>query len=152
SLLRTILAALEPDEVLADLRQIHILGEAVYAADITAARRHLPADAVVVNTYGASELGPTTAYPMPSDLPLADGTIPCGWPLAGKQLRLLREDGTSAGVDEPGEIVVTSDYMSGGYWRNAEMTAARFGRAATGEPWYRTGDIGRIGADGCLRV
>lgn len=50
-------------------------------------------------------------------------------------------------VGEVGEIVVRGDQVHAGYWDDPDATAA-----ARSGPWLRTGDLGRIDADGYLYV
>src|SRR5215472_11105087 len=65
---------------------------------------------------------------------------------------LLGEDGLPVRLGEVGEIVVKSRYVAKGYWRDPELTAKRFcvDIDANGTRLVRTGDRGRINADGLL--
>jgi long-chain acyl-CoA synthetase len=63
----------------------------------------------------------------------------CGRPVPGVQVRI---DG-----HETGEILVRSDKVMSGYWRDPEATAA-----ALVDGWLRTGDIGRLTEDGYLFI
>lgn len=152
SLLRTIVGSMAPGERLTDLRHVLTVGEALYARDVVAARPVLPPGAAIVTTYGSSEIGLTAIGQLRADDPLPEGTVPAGWPVAGKLTRLLREDGSEAAPGESGELVVSSRYLSGGYWRDLGQQAARFSTEPDGTPRYRTGDVGRIGPDGQLRI
>ena len=49
-------------------------------------------------------------------------------------------------ADTPGEILIRGECLFSGYWRDPEGTAAAF----TPDGWYRTGDIGKLTADGYL--
>ncbi|WP_051951553.1 type I polyketide synthase [Actinacidiphila yeochonensis] len=51
-----------------------------------------------------------------------------------------------AGPDAAGEVWVRGANVSPGYWDDPEATGA----AWPGDGWFRTGDIGRLDADGCL--
>jgi malonyl-CoA/methylmalonyl-CoA synthetase len=53
----------------------------------------------------------------------------------------LRQDG------ESGEILVKGPNVCAGYWRRPEATEAAFSGG-----WFRTGDVGRIGADGYVTL
>ncbi len=66
----------------------------------------------------------------------------CGYPVAGIELRIADPDGTS-GV---GEVQVRGPMVTRGYYKNAEATAALF----TADGWLRTGDLGKLDADGYL--
>jgi hypothetical protein len=65
---------------------------------------------------------------------------------------LLDGDGKAVGANQVGEIAVRSHYLSAGYWRRPDLTAAAFladpeGGAAR---IFRTGDLGCMLPDGCL--
>jgi D-alanine--poly(phosphoribitol) ligase subunit 1 len=46
--------------------------------------------------------------------------------------------------DAPGEICLSGDQVTPGYWKNPELNAARFFNDDDGRRWYRTGDLGVI--------
>jgi long-chain acyl-CoA synthetase len=56
--------------------------------------------------------------------------------------------GTSARIDEDGEILLTGLNRFVGYWQNDAATA----EALTHDGWLRTGDIGELDNEGYLRV
>jgi long-chain acyl-CoA synthetase len=51
-------------------------------------------------------------------------------------------------LDEDGEILVRSETVFAGYYKDAEATAAAF----TDDGWFRTGDVGEIDADGFIKI
>ena len=55
--------------------------------------------------------------------------------LPGVEARLLREDGTDADFNEPGEVWFKGDNVALGYFRNEEATKETFI-----DGWVRTGD------------
>ena len=57
-------------------------------------------------------------------------------------------EGTELKLDEDGEILVRSDTVFAGYYKDPEATAAAF----TGDGWFRTGDVGEIDADGFVKI
>jgi acyl-CoA synthetase (AMP-forming)/AMP-acid ligase II len=59
------------------------------------------------------------------------------------RVRVVDEAGADCAVGVPGEIVVNCASMMSGYWNNAAAT-----QAALAHGWLRTGDIGRVDADG----
>ena len=65
---------------------------------------------------------------------------------------MLGEDGKDAGLEEVGEIALRSRHLSPGYWRRPDLTAKAFlpGPNGNGLRTYRTGDLGRLRADGLL--
>ncbi len=60
-------------------------------------------------------------------------------------MRVLNPDGTAAGVDQPGEIVVRAPGLMRGYLNRPEATAETFRGG-----WLHTGDLGRRDATGYL--
>lgn len=152
SLLRALVAALRPDQTLSSLRLLTTCGEAVHGADIAAARAHLPKRCAYVNWSGASEIGSLAWNPIEPDLPLPEGPVPAGFPAAGKEVSLVREDGSVAAPGETGEVVVSSAYLAAGYWRAPEATAARFSALPDGRSRYATGDLGRLDTRGVLTL
>ena len=61
------------------------------------------------------------------------------------EARILREDGSDADVDEPGEIWLRGGNVALGYYNNEDETKGTF---VSG--WLRTGDKVRADASGTL--
>ena len=61
-------------------------------------------------------------------------------------------NGTRVGVNEVGEVVVRSRYLSPGYWRRPDLTKAKLKADPNEEGFqlYFTGDLGLMLPDGCL--
>jgi len=84
---------------------------------------------------------------MPLDIDLIDshagsaGLVP-----PGVELRIIDDQGKDCAAGEAGEIVVRGAGVSGGYWRRPEQTRSSF----TAEGWFKTGDVGRMDAEGFL--
>ncbi|GAB5469647.1 MAG: long-chain fatty acid--CoA ligase [Rhodospirillales bacterium] len=57
------------------------------------------------------------------------------------------DSGDLLGVDRPGEIVIHAPQVFLGYWNDPEATEAAFVEIE-GKRFFRTGDIGRVDADG----
>ncbi len=72
-----------------------------------------------------------------------------GWPLAGVALRVVDDDGVDVAADDAtiGEVIVAGPSLFDGYLDAPEATAA-----ALADGWFRTGDLGVLGADGALRL
>jgi long-chain acyl-CoA synthetase len=92
--------------------------------------------------YGSSEVGTVSIEARGSGVEGAAGK-----PLPQVEVRLLRPDGSEAPPGEPGEIVVRSPAMTGGYFDEPELN-----RQAFVNGFFRTGDQGRFGADGNLFI
>ncbi|KIK90748.1 hypothetical protein PAXRUDRAFT_831419 [Paxillus rubicundulus Ve08.2h10] len=65
--------------------------------------------------------------------------------LPGVEARIVREDGSLAALNEPGELYVRSGCVALGYWKNEAATKETFK-----DGWLRTGDRIRIDGDGVL--
>ena len=87
--------------------------------------------------YGQSEAGPVLTYHGPG-MALKQGSV--GPALPATQLRI-------DGGDPAGEILARGPQIMTGYLGRAEETAA-----ALDQGWLRTGDIGRIDADGYVFI
>jgi amino acid adenylation domain-containing protein len=133
------------------LRSVSFGGEAVYRRDIEAAR-HLCPEALVSVGLGATETGAMARYVLDENTPISGHVLPVGYPAEDKEILLLGDDGAEVGGDAVGEIAVRSRYLSPGYWRRPDLTAAAFRPDPAGGPAriYRTGDLGRRLPDGCL--
>jgi long-chain acyl-CoA synthetase len=70
----------------------------------------------------------------------------------GGELRLLDDDDRDVPAGEQGEIVTRSPSMMIGYHNRPSETAACRWTAPDGSVWQRTGDIGRLDADGFLSI
>lgn len=56
--------------------------------------------------------------------------------LPGMEARMVREDGSDADVNEPGELWLRGGNVAMGYWNNADATRKTF----LEDGWLRTGD------------
>jgi fatty-acyl-CoA synthase len=118
-------------------------GGAPHSADAIRAwtREGIP----MVDGFGMSEAG--TVSCMPLDIELIDshagsaGIIP-----PGLEVRIVNEHGDACASGEPGEILVRGPGVAGGYWQRPDDTLAAFRQ----DGWLRTGDVGRVDADGFL--
>ena len=97
--------------------------------------------------YGATEIMAATCCHRGDPIERRAGSD--GSPaLDGVQIRLLGPDGEAVPAGEEGEICYWGPGGVLGYWRDPERTAATI----DDEGWHHTGDLGRMDADGYLRV
>ena len=71
------------------------------------------------------------------------GRISFGW-----EVRIVDPEGRDLPTGTAGELLIRGECLFSGYWRDPEATAAAFAPGG----WYRTGDIGRLTADGYLYI
>lgn len=90
--------------------------------------------------YGLTEAGPNTFGSDVTEAQRRAGTV--GTPLPGIAVRLEKADGTEAGVDEVGELLIRGEHVTPGYWERPEDSAK-----AIQDGWLRTGDLARRDAD-----
>jgi long-chain acyl-CoA synthetase len=92
--------------------------------------------------YGTSETATATDLAInPTDMSLAS----VGKALPGVHLRIVDADGRDVPVGEEGEIVCKTPLLFAGYYKRPELT-----RQAMLGDYFRTGDAGRLDADGYL--
>jgi len=146
SLLRSVLSGMPDGPNLRTLRLLVIGAEGIRRIDITRFRQRVWPGCALAYSYAVSEVGPVAALMIASDTAItSDVRVPVGSPLPGKRVEIAAPD--REGV---GEILVAGDGLAGGYWNDAEQTAQRFDVDAHGEPFFRTGDRGRLRPDGLL--
>lgn len=99
----------------------------------------------IVETMGLTETAPQIL-----SNPLPPGTRKIGSPghAWGNEVAILSPALTPVGPDTEGEIAVRGPNVMRGYFHNPDATAA----AMTPDGWFRTGDLGRMDADGYVFV
>jgi acyl-CoA synthetase (AMP-forming)/AMP-acid ligase II len=71
----------------------------------------------------------------------------CGRPVAGTEVRIMRDDGTDATPNERGEILARGPQLMKAYWNMPEATSE-----ALAGGWMHTGDVGYLDDEGYLYV
>ncbi len=147
--LRLFAATLSGGERFPSLRMIAPGGEPLYRHDIELCRRVFTGDCVVQNSLGTTETRTATQYFISRDMPLEDALVPVGFPVVGKEILLIDSHGMEA---DEGEIAIRSRFLSPGYWRRPDLTAAVFhpNPGSDGRVTYLTGDLGKRLPDGRL--
>ncbi|MBB4287596.1 class I adenylate-forming enzyme family protein [Roseospira goensis] len=133
------------------IRTVIYGGGPMYLADITRALEVFGPKFVQI--YGQGE-SPMTITAMPRDL-VADRTHPnadarrasVGTAQSCVQVRVVDDALQDVPEGETGEILVRGDTVMKGYWKNEAATAE-----TVVEGWLRTGDLGRLDADGFLTL
>ncbi len=75
-----------------------------------------------------------------------------GKPFLGSDLKILGEDDREVAVGETGEIVGYSPLLMSGYHNRDDANAEATWTDETGRRWLRTGDLGRVDAEGFLYI
>ena len=101
---------------------------------------------VIQEGYGMTETCAAGTTLRKEDIPHRIGSA--GRPLSHSRIKVVGEDGTEVPRGEPGEILFKGASVTPGYWRNPEANAKSF----TEDGWFRSGDIGRMDADGYVYI
>jgi len=103
---------------------------------------HLP----IYQVYGATEVGFTSMSPL--DREPEPSSV--GVPLPSRQVRIVDPQTLkSLPPGTPGELLVTSEYISKSYWKKPEETAQSYVEI-DGKTWYRMNDFVKMDQDGQL--
>ncbi|MEO0769803.1 MAG: condensation domain-containing protein, partial [Cyanobacteria bacterium J06649_4] len=174
TLYRYLLASVEDEWASADLeiktvtfpnaRLVVLGGEAVKRQDVDSYRKHFSESSIFINGLGPSESTVTLQQFIAHTTPVHLSNVSVGRPVEETKVLLLNEAGENAQLY--GEIAIRSEYVALGYWRRPELTKKAFladmlpvSQASGGEKSdnretakriYRTGDLGRLKADGTL--
>ena len=95
------------------------------------------------NGYGMTETAAATHITRNA---LGDPDISVGPPLAEVEMQI--DESVAGAGDGAGEVLVRGPNVMKGYFRNPEATAA----ALSPDGWLRTGDLGRVDAEGRLHI
>lgn len=94
--------------------------------------------------YGLTETAPVVTLNIPQDF--RPGTV--GRPVPGVQIKIADDDGNALPVEEIGEVWLKGPMIMSGYLNLPDETA----KALTADGFFRTGDLGKIDADGYLHI
>lgn len=150
TVLRRFLESIPSDAVFSSVRCVVLAGEPMFRRDVQLFRRHFSDDCVLVNRLSSNETHVMAVHMVDRHLEIRDEILPVGRPVGDKRISLVDSEGNEVGEGEIGQIVVESRYLALGYWRNPELTKARFSDAPGGRRVHRTGDLGRLRPDGLL--
>jgi fatty-acyl-CoA synthase len=119
----------------------------VYAAPVPVAliKEYAAAGIEVRQLYGLTECtGPATVIDSEHALIKAGS---CGRPFFHTDLRVVRDDGSEAGPEELGEVLLRSGNIMKGYLNRPEATAE-----AIVDGWLHTGDVAKRDQEGFLYI
>src|SRR3954447_288457 len=138
------------------LRWVCFSGEALTDAVVRRWRSLTSPRCRLVNLYGPTEATMVKCFHLlPENDGLVPGVQPIGRPMWETQILVLGERDRLCGIGEVGEVAVRTPHLTLGYLNAQHEQAERFGpnpfRSDPVDRIYRTGDLGRYGADGTLR-
>ena len=143
---------LHGDRRFPSVRVIRLEGDQSAALDIELFHRHFGPTCVLANGLGATETGITRRYFVSQETLLPSGTVPIGYPVEDMDVFVVDERGAPTTPGVTGEIAVRSEFLACGYWNQPQATERAFlaDRTDPAKRIYKTGDLGRMRADGCL--
>lgn len=141
TMFRQFLNTLDADDRFPSVRLVRLIGEALYRRDVDQFRRHFLPQCRLINAYGTTEAGYISLFDVKADFSTDGNVVPVGYPLPGKHVEVVDDLGKAVPNGTIGEITVSSESLSMGYWNRPELTLTDV---------CRTGDLGRMSADGCL--
>jgi amino acid adenylation domain-containing protein len=141
---------LRGDRVFSKVRVVRLEGDQSARVDVELFRRHFSAHCVLSNGLGTTETGLVRRFLLTGATPLSGEIVPIGDPVDDMEVMVVDASGAPVTAGEVGEIAVRSDYLALGYWNRPDLTERAFVADTSGRRTYRTGDLGRLRADGCL--
>ena len=97
----------------------------------------------ILERYGMSEILMHTGNPLHGER--RPGTV--GVPFKGSAVRIVDDAGRDLPAGAVGQVLVKGPNVFAGYWRREERRAEDFV-----DGWFRTGDLGKLSADGYLTL
>ncbi len=98
-----------------------------------------------VDIYGLTETCSSDFFVKADEREAFAGTI--GRPAAGVQFRIVDDQGCELPAGSTGELQIRTPFVMNGYLDDPELT-----RAAFADDYFRTGDLARARADGCVEL
>ncbi|MDB5644108.1 MAG: long-chain fatty acid--CoA ligase, partial [Hyphomicrobiales bacterium] len=99
----------------------------------------------IIEGYGLSETSPVVCV---NRLDVTEFTGAIGYPMPSTDVSIRDISGAEVPTGEAGELCVKGPQVMAGYWNQPEETA----RAFTADGYFKTGDVGTLGADGLVRI
>ena len=131
----------------ADLRSVRsiLTGAAPIDAATQARIAEIFPNALITEGYGLTEATTVlTLHPLVGPDEVPEGS--CGAPIFDTEISIRdASNGQELARDEVGEVWARGPQIADGYWNHPERTAEQFPGG-----WLRTGDLGRMDADGWL--
>jgi acyl-CoA synthetase (AMP-forming)/AMP-acid ligase II len=101
-------------------------------------------DGFLYEVYGSTELGVDTVL-KPADQLRKPGS--CGKPYGGIEIKIVKDDGTTAGPTEPGELFVRTNLAMDGYYHTEEQLTE-----LDDEHWKSVGDVAYVDEEGYVYI
>ena len=135
-----------------DLKLDYLVLAGAKLSELIEKKRHTK----IVNFYGTTEIIFATAKIYDLD-DIESNYVPIGRPITNTWVYILDKDGNQMPLNVPGEICVSSNQISHGYYNKPELTSEVFvdnphRTCKSNERMYRTGDIGFYNFNGEIEI
>jgi len=152
SLFRQFVACLPAQVQFPSLRLLHLSGSPIAESDFAQYKQHFAASTSLAFHMAATEAPCIGSAVVNHSFSFPSKGTPAGYNRGQKKVLLLDEEGKEVEAGKVGEIAVQSRALAKEYWRNPELTKARFLPVpeSPGERLYLTGDLGQFQPDGLL--
>lgn len=144
-------ALLENGQNLNQLRIVKMTGEATKYSDFELFKKVSSARTEFVITYGCTESTLNNLAIYTHETQVSRNVLAPGHAVANTEIKIINNAGRVLDCLEVGEIAVGSTFITTGYYNNEELNKKAF-LQINGKRFYRTGDEGRILADGTLEI
>jgi amino acid adenylation domain-containing protein len=151
-LFRQLAESISSDKQLGHIRLFYLSGAPITRFDFDLFRSKCSPLASLEIGMGSTEAGLICGAIVGHDFLFPSEGTPIGYPIAGKKVLLLDDNGQEVGPNEIGEIAVKGRGVNPGYWKKPELTSAKFLPDPDGgdERIFLTGDWARKRPDGFL--
>lgn len=126
---------------MSDIRQMSVGGEPLPHRIAKKLLEQFP-NTQIINAYGATEttIG-TTACDVTWDMVNSEKPMPIGYPSFNSECLIWDENGNELPDGEVGELVIISDMITAGYFKDPEKTAKSYFVTENGTRGYHTNDL-----------
>jgi acyl-coenzyme A synthetase/AMP-(fatty) acid ligase/thioesterase domain-containing protein/acyl carrier protein len=149
--LRYFLDNVEAQAIFPKIKWIVLSGDVLYRRDVARLRKHISQNARILYQLTTSETGVLTRWVITAGTLIDSEIVPVGYPVPGREILILGEDGKKLGADQVGDIGVRirlltpdtqlPDFMEQQFAPDPEKP---------GQKIFLTGDLGRVRPDGLL--
>ena len=147
---RYLVSQLDAERQLSGIRLVVLGGEEASQRDVESFKKHFSPTTIFINGLGPTESTVSLQYFIDKQTKISGKRVPVGYPVEGTEVLLINEAGQEGEVY--GEIAIASPHLALGYLNRPDLTRAAFveDQEAGGKRTYRTGDMGRLLADGAI--
>jgi acyl-coenzyme A synthetase/AMP-(fatty) acid ligase/thioesterase domain-containing protein/acyl carrier protein len=151
-LLRYFLDSLDTGDVFPEVRCLVLSGDVLFRRDIEQIRRHFSRAVEIYHHLATSETGVLARLVIKSDTALTSNIVPVGYPVPGKELLIVDEEGKKLEQRQSGEIAVRTRWMAMHQESGSDSREGSFIQDPDDASLkvYLTGDLGRFREDGAL--